>query len=196
MNDHDLDNLLRAQRSPAREDSYWQEFPGSVVRRIVSRGDKAPAEEGEGRRVRVGWKLALGGACAACLAVLALKFGHGRSAQADVVVARQCYREAAGLFPRQLQAVVMESNGMRLQLAERPDVPDSPPLLVRVYRSSRCVTLVTFSGQQIEMLGGRFEVLADGSGGLILLSREGAWTASKAAGDLWRFDAESMEGRL
>jgi hypothetical protein len=98
------------------------------------------------------------------------------------------------MFPKQLQAVIFEAGQFRLQVSGRPEVPDSPPLLVHICHASRCATLVTFSGQVVDVMGRKFEVLADGRGGVIFLGQEGVWKPGQApVGGEWRFEAAGLE---
>src|SRR5262249_50755807 len=120
MNDRELDNLLRSQPAPARGDSYWQEFPGRVTEQLPPRRGARVAKDWVCHPAGPAWRLGMAGACAVFVVVLLLKLSGNRQPQADLQVARQCYREAAGLFPGQLQAVIMESGNVRLQLADRP----------------------------------------------------------------------------
>ena len=196
MNDPELDQLLKSAAPPARDAEYWREFPAQV-RRALRGASAQPASMG-GSTWTLFWKLGLAGACATVAAVLLLKFANPKDTGAmELGELRKCYQELAALFPRQLQAVVLESGQFRLQVSDEAEVPDSPPLLVRVCRASRCATLVTFSGQQVEVLGRKFEVLENGRGGFIFLGQEGVWMPGQApVGDEWRFEAAGLEGRL
>ena len=196
MNDQELDHLLKSAAPPGREEEYWREFPAQVRRSLR---DDAAQPGPRSTSWRLFWKLGFVGACAVVAAVFLLKSGHPRQAVDGMELSelRRCYQELAGMFPRQLQAVVLESGQFRLQVSGGSEVPDSPPLLVRVCRASRCATVVTFSGQQVEVLGRKFEVLADGRGGIIFLGQEGVWKPGQApVGDEWRFEAAGLEGRL
>lgn len=196
MNDRELDHLLKSAAPPGREEEYWREFPARVRRSLGD--DSARLVRNSSSALRISWKLGLTGACAVVAAIFLLRFTNPKDPGAmELGELRKCYRELATLFPKQLQAVVLESGQFRLQVSGGSEVPDSPPLLVRVCRASRCATVVTFSGQQVEVLGRKFEVLADGRGGIIFLGQEGVWKPGQApVGDEWRFEAAGLEGRL
>ena len=68
-----------------------------------------------------------------------------------------------------MRAIVKDERGVRLVLADKPDVPASPPLLVRLCQPQRCRSVITFSGQQVRLDGETIEVLADGHGKVLVV---------------------------
>ena len=196
MNDPELDLLLKSAAPPPRAREYWREFPAQVRRSLREESSRSAGKTTSAWGPF--WKLGISGVGVAMVAVLLFKFTGTRATGAmELGELRKCYREVAGLFPGRLQAVVFEAGQFRLQLSDRSEVPDSPPLLVRVCRASRCATVVTFSGQEVEVLGHKFEVLADGRGGILFLGQEGVWKPGQApVGEEWRFEAAGLEGRL
>jgi hypothetical protein len=67
---------------------------------------------------------------------------------------------------------------MQLVLADRADVPDSPPLFVKICDGKNCSSLVTFSGQEVEVDGQKITVLADANGGIILAGNQFVWSST------------------
>lgn len=194
MNNHELDALLKSVPPPARDNEYWQTFP-EVVRRELPAQTRRPMAV---MRPQWGWTIGFASACLATALLLAWKFGGaGVQREAQLRVLGQSYREAAALFPQQLQAVVLESGQFHLQLAEQPMGASAPPLFVRICKAKQCATAITFSGQEIDLLGRKFEVLADGRGGVILLSQGVVWTTGQTTvGEQWRFETAWLEERL
>src|SRR5206468_9748660 len=120
---------------------------------------------------------------------------------------RVCYRQVAELFPRQLEAVVLGPDGAQIQLSETPDLPDSPPVFVRLCApgsssrsplvesdssasSPRCTMAVSFSGGKIRLAGREFEILANGRGEIFLLAKEGGWVPGQkpVGAEKWRLE--------
>lgn len=92
------------------------------------------------------------------------------------------WRELTALFPRQLRGVTFDATGSRLELSEHADLPEVPPLLVRVCAAGGCQSFVTFSGQQISAAGQRYEVLSDARGGVLLVGSDAVWSSAEPNG--------------
>ena len=100
------------------------------------------------------------------------------------------------LFPHRVRAIVQDERGLRLVLSEEPDVPSSAPLWLQICDRSRCRSAVTFSGQELQLAGERFEVLEDAGGQVTLLGSRFLWSSRaprKAAPEL-RIQAHSLAG--
>jgi len=193
MNDFELERLLKSARAPDRTDDYWERFPRHVTSGL-RRAAAVERSDGRGFPRLACWMAA----AAACLIVgFAVGLWRGRSsgeAAARLAVARRFYREIEALFPNQIQAIVFDQRGARLILAENPDVPDSPPLYLRVCGPRGCQSFVTFSGQKIRVNGDECEVLADVSGNVMLVGSKLFWTGpgpGLAAGRL-RIEAQAL----
>jgi len=81
------------------------------------------------------------------------------------------------MFPGQLRAIVLDEKGWRIVLADVPDVPVSPPILVRLCGADRCRSIITFSGQDIPLGGDTMEVLSNARGGVIVAGNHFAWSS-------------------
>jgi hypothetical protein len=195
MNDPELDRILKSAPVPELPAEYWERFPKQVVVELRHRqANLAVPRDAESRRVRAGqglWfaalgsrpALALGGVAAAGVwlgCFLGLRPGRPTGGgDAQFAEAQKCFREVAPLFPNQLEALVLDPNGARLVLAERPDMPQSPPLYIKVTGPKGAHCFVTFSGQQIRVNGDTFEVLVDRQGEVLLVGEQSVWSSSE-----------------
>jgi hypothetical protein len=105
---------------------------------------------------------------------------RNRSGQSERDYAR-LYLEIAQMFPNQVRAIVVDGDGVRLELADRANVPPSAPLRVDVCHDRRCQTYITFSGQQIHVGDEPCDVLADGRGHVLVVGGNIVWTSAEPA---------------
>ncbi len=82
------------------------------------------------------------------------------------------------MFPNRVRAIIQNEQGTQLVLADQPDVPDSPPLFVKICDVKHCSSLVTFSGQDLEVAGQKITVLSDANGGIILEGSQFVWSSA------------------
>jgi hypothetical protein len=152
-----LNELLTSARVPERSPGYWEHFPKRVVARLDDRSrlETAPT--------KLWW---MAGLATACLVVVILLLRPQRETPTHYA---KLYREVAGMFPNQVRAIVEDERGVHLELAEKPEVPTSPPLLVRICQPQRCRSVITFSGQRVSLDGDSVEVLADGRGKVLVV---------------------------
>jgi hypothetical protein len=87
-------------------------------------------------------------------------------------------REVMAMFPNRVRAVMKTDAGLQLVLSDSGDVPASTPLWVKVCQGEHCTTLVTFSGQELQIAGQKMTVLADAEGGVILTGDRFAWAST------------------
>ncbi|MDR3458257.1 MAG: hypothetical protein P4N60_12480 [Verrucomicrobiae bacterium] len=177
MNNSELDKKLKAAREPALPEAYQAAFPQTVLASLRS----TPWKPSPPRRTGLP-RLAWGLATAACV-VLAFSIGHWRghveaAAPASVLANARLIRETMTLFPNQVRAIVQDEHGLKLVLADQPDVPNSTPLYVKICDGKTCSSLVTFSGQEIQIAGQKLTVLADASGGIILEGNKFVWSST------------------
>ena len=121
------------------------------------------------------------GVAAACLLLgffLGIRTAWHTAGDPQLAMARKCFSEVAELFPNQVQALVLDSAGAHLVLAERPDVPSSPPLYVKITGPKGSQRFVTFSGQRIRVNGDTFEVLVDRQGDVLVVGKQSVWSSS------------------
>jgi hypothetical protein len=180
MNNSELDALLKKARTPERPEEFWEEFPQQVTRGL----NRARTEN---FRPRQNWfpQLAWGFATAICI-VAAFAAGHWRGrmeakASSDVLADATMVRETLAMFPNQVRAIVQDEHGLNLVLSDNADVPASPPIYVSIYDGKHRSSLVTFSGQEIQIAGQKLTVLSDAQGGIILMGNDFAWSSRDPA---------------
>jgi hypothetical protein len=177
----ELDSILKKARLPEPSEGFWEEFPEQVARQL----NRPLAET---RQARGNWlaRLAWGAATAACV-VMAFVTGHWRgrletqaASSPDILANAALVRETLAMFPNQLRAIVEDKQGLHLILSDKGVVvPSSPPLYIRVCDGKNCSSLVTFSGQDIEVGGQKMTVLADTEGGVILMGNDFVWASDQ-----------------
>lgn len=180
----ELHDLLKRAKVPGRSPGYWERFPKRVSAMLS--GETASP------RLRSVW---LWVAVAACL-VAVMWLPHRLTRQEPIASLdgyRKVYREMSALFPRQVQAIVMDDYGIRLQLADTQQMPDSPPVLVRIHHAAGCRDFITFSGQQIEMDTQKLDVLTDGRNNVLLVGPHLCWSSAEPSGVRgWRIEARTL----
>ena len=195
MNDSELEKKLKAAHTPVLAGDYQADFPRLVLANLRSSPpEKIPAPNSW--RPRLAWCFA-----AALLLVAAFGLGHWRGREAvasstGILENAKVICETLALFPNQVRAIVQDEHGLKLVLAERADVPDSPPLFVHICDGKNCASVVTFSGQEIELAGQKITVLSEAGGGIILEGKEFVWSSSAqtAAHNGLKIEARAIVG--
>ncbi len=180
MNDSELDRLLKAAKAPERPEEYWKRFPQRVVSRLQWKAPATPAERRTLWWPRVAWGL---GAVAACLLIGFLAGQHWRpgtdTAANGLLQNAKVIKETLAMFPNRVRAIVQDEHGLSLVLSEKADVPSSSPLWVKVCNGRQCLTLVTFSGQEVQLAGQKVTVLSDAQGGVLLVGNDFVWSSKE-----------------
>jgi len=173
MDNSELNRLLRSAEVPARPEDYWEDFP-RLIRSKLGRPETPPRGS---RRPVLAWALAT---AATCL-VIGFTLGHWHArdragANNGLILQNEKFvHEILSMFPNRVRAIMKDEDGLRLVLSEEENVPLSIPLWVKVCQGLKCVTLVTFSGQELSIAGQKMTVLSDASGGVILVGDQFAW---------------------
>ena len=182
MNNIDLEKKLKAAQVPARDEDYWESFPRLVSAKLRTTTAERPAIERH-------WlpRLAWGGGIAFACLVIGFAIGHwrGRMEKNDPYALLQngkILREVLTLFPNRVRAIVQDERGVQLVLSDQADVPASTPIYVRICDGRQCSSLVTFSGQELEIAGQKVTVLSDAQGGVIVAGTRFAWSSDRPAG--------------
>lgn len=193
MNNPELDSILKKARTPEPPKEFWQGFPQQVARALNR-------QRTENFRPEQNWfpRLAWGFATAICI-LAAFAIGHWRGqvemkTSTDVLADAKVVRETLAMFPNQVRAIVQDERGINLVLSDNSDVPVSTPIYVRICDGNHCSSLVTFSGQEIQVAGQKVTVLSDARGGIILMGNDFAWSSrdpSYAKNDL-KIEAKSL----
>lgn len=188
MNDSELRRLLKSAKVPEQSAEHWQEFPGQVVRSLHRQRTTDECSHSN-QRPRLAWGLAL----ATCV-VIGFFVGHWRGANQvnGLLKNGKLVREVVAMFPNQVQAIIQDENGIRLSLADTPNVPQSQPLWIKICDGKKCRSIVTFSGQVVQIDGQRVEALADASGGVMLVGEHFFWSARDQAAGRFRVDAQQL----
>ena len=182
MNKDELDSILKKARMPQPPDEFWEELPGRIARQL----NRPSMEE---RPMRQNWfpRFAWAAGTVACVLIaFAVGHWHGRmqaeSAESQDILANvKLVRETLAMFPNQVQAIVKDTSGLHVVLSDSNNVAASPPLYVRVCDGKNCLSLVTFSGQEIQAGGQKMTVLADAQGGIILMGNDFVWSSDQKA---------------
>ena len=177
MNDSDLDKTLKAAQVPARDEDYWESFPRLVSAKLRAAPAARPAERHW--LPRLAWS---GGIALACL-LIGFAIGHWRGQMERnnsfaLLQNGKVLREVWALFPNRVRAIVQDEHGLQLVLSDQPDVPTSTPLWVKICDGKQCASLVTFSGQELNIAGQKITVLSDAQGGIILEGTRFVWSDS------------------
>jgi len=172
MND-ELDKAMKRARVPEHTAGYWENFPKRVTTRLAA--EPVPAAPIFANRHGI-WTWAVASALAALIVCLGV-WVRGRIVRAQPDYAK-LYHEIESMFPNQVRAIVVDRNGMKLDLSDKPDVPPSSPVRVDVCRNEQCATYITFSGQSIRLNGETCDLLSDGQGHFSLVGRGIVWTSS------------------
>lgn len=195
MNDFELEKKLKAAQVPARDENYWESFPRVVLAGLRATPAKRPMPE-RPWLPRLAWS---GGIAVVCLIIgFAIGLRHGRTVQTDSYAFLQNPRmlqEVMAMFPNRIRAIVQDQQGVQLVLSDQPDVPGSTPLWVKICDGKKCASLVTFSGQEIQVAGRKLTVLADAQGGVILVGNDFAWSSDQPAGTVHglQFEAKVLQ---
>lgn len=177
MDNPELDRHLRAVPGPALTPAYRQAFTEKVLANLRS----APVRTLPERRSwtpRFAWALA-----AASSLLLAFWIGrwHGRvEAGEDALANAKLIHETLAMFPHRVRAIVRDQHGLNLVLSEDGDVAASTPIYVRISDGKNSASMVTFSGQEIQLGGEKLTVLAEADGGIILEGKQLLWNNGRA----------------
>jgi hypothetical protein len=182
MNDLDLEKKLKAAKVPARNEDYWESFPRLVSAKLRTTPARRPVIEHHWLP-RLAWS---GGIAFACLVIgFAIGHWHGRMENDELYALLQngkMLREVSTMFPNRIRAIVQDEHGVQLVLSDQSDVPASTPIYVRICDGKQCSSLVTFSGQELEIAGQKVTVLSDARGGVIVAGTRFAWSSDRPIG--------------
>lgn len=194
MKKPELYSILKKASLPEIPEESLALFPRRIVVRL-KRGD-LPPRPARRFRPRLAWAFGL----AACV-IIAFAIGHwgGRTEtktgpESDSLASVKLIRETMALFPNRVRAIVQDEHGLNLVLSDHADVPASAPLYVRICDGKHCSSLVTFSGQEIQVAGQKITVLADTRGGIILTGNQFVWSNTERiyAGNHLKIEAKNL----
>ena len=188
MNDTELSQLLKSAKVPERGPDHWAEFPDRVSAAL--RATRASQAGPPRLWPKLAWGFSLAGTCV----LIGFVIGHWRDVREANGLLRngKLVREVVAMFPNQVQAIIQDENGLRLSLAETPNVPQSQPLWINICDGKNCRSIVTFSGQTVQIDGHRVEALADASGGVMLVGEHFFWSAGDRTPGRLRINAQQL----
>lgn len=194
MTNNELERLLKTSKAPHRDNLFWENLSENVIRRIQQRPPESDAMRPKLRSNFAPWGIGLATTCL----IVGFWFGFhnpsSRDTKKQLAAARKYFREVESLFPNQMRAIVFENGEARLLLSDKPDVPASSPLFVKICSGKNCRSLVTFSGQQIQINGESFEILSDHKGDILLVGNKSIWSSAAPAPKENRFiQAQTLE---
>ena len=177
MNEPELDSILKKAGTPKPPEEFWEMFP----RQVVGRLHRARTDGHRPQRNRFP-RFAWGFAVVICI-LSAFSIGHWRGrvetetvASNDILQNPKLIRETLAMFPNQVRAIVQDEHGLNLILSDSDNVPVSMPIYVHICDGKHCSSLVTFSGQEIQISGQKLTVLSDARGGIILTGNKFIWS--------------------
>ena len=194
MNQPELEFILKKAHLPEIPGESLEMFPRRIVARL-KRND-VPNHAARKFSPQLAWAFGL----MACI-VIAFAIGHWRKpmepaaiAANDSLMNTKLIRETLALFPNRVRAIVQDERGLNLVLSENDDVPASTPLYVRICDGKQCSSLVTFSGQEIQVAGQKVTVLTDVRGGIILTGNQFVWSNTERtyAGNHLKIEARNL----
>jgi len=200
MNDPELDKLLRSAKVPQQTEEQKAEFPADVVRQLSRPQGRVAAPEVKRPRFSL-W------ATGFALACLVIGFMVGRfpdkpiaspQAAAKAPDYAKLFKEVAVLFPDRLRGVVVRGGEMELVLADQPERTATNPLLVEICHNGLCRTVITFSGQKLDIDGRSIEVLTGANDRVIVLADNQLWTSQNPSQvvDGLRINAHLLQASL
>lgn len=177
MNDRELNDLLKRAPLPEPPAEWWNELPGRVARRLGETKSGATVSLPGFSFPRLAWAFGLIAVCVLIGFSIGRRHDRAEAAADPLLQNPQVVRGMMGMFPRRLRAIVDDAQGLRLELSDRDDVPESAPVLLEVCDGRKCSTIVTFSGQEVRIAGRAVTVLSDARGGVIVMGEGFLWTS-------------------
>jgi hypothetical protein len=118
---------------------------------------------------------------------------HGNKQATALLQNEKLLREVFAMFPNQVQAIIQDEKGLHLSLAEEASVPQSQPLWIKVCEGKACRSIITFSGQMVQIADKPVEVLADAQGGVMLVGEHFFWSSREGgAGEQMQIKAQQL----
>lgn len=181
MNNNELDRLLKQASQPEPPAGLTRNLPGRVTARL-RHGSSSQSLEMPFRRHAWVWGLAT-----ACVILGAFVVGFWRGQQSafdpgQLADARRYLHETQALFPNQVKAIIFDKNGPHLVLSEKPDVGASLPVFMTVSNAQTAESIITYSGQQINIHGEPYDVLLNGNNEVFLVGKTRVWSKNSRSG--------------
>lgn len=194
MNDAELEKLLKAAPVPEQTPEFWERLPERINARLHWQQQRSENVNLPSRpRGRVVWGWGFTGAAVLVLVGFLLGNWHSNKQAMALLQNEKLLREVLTTFPNQVQAIIQDDNGLHLSLAEEANVPQSQPLWLKVCEGKVCRSIITFSGQVVQIADKPVEVLADARGGVMLVGEHFFWSSWEGgAKDLLQIKAQAL----
>jgi hypothetical protein len=194
MNQPELESILKKARLPEIPEESLAMFPRQIVTRL--KRNEPPTRTTQNFSPHLAWAFGL---VACAIIAIAIGLQHEPTTTKtipanDSLASVKLIRETLAMFPNRVRAIVQDERGLNLVLSENDDVPASTPLYVRICDGEHCSSLVTFSGQEIQVAGQKVTVLADARGGIILTGNQFVWSSAEQiyAGNHLKIEAKTL----
>jgi hypothetical protein len=194
MNRTELESILKRARLPEIPEESLELFPRRIVARLKQ--GEPPVRPARHFAPRLAWAFGL----ATCI-LIAFAIGHwtgrnqaGTTPVPDTLASLKLIHETLAMFPNRVRAIVQDEHGINLVLSDQPDVPTSAPIYVQINDGKQRSSVVTFSGQQIQIAGQKVTVLSQADGKIILEGSNFLWAEGRtiyADGNL-RIEARNL----
>jgi hypothetical protein len=198
MNDAELEKLLKAAPVPERAPEFWEQLSRRISTKLhwhQRQSDNVNLPSRPRAGIIWGW----GFAGAAVLVLVGFLAGNWHSNRQTMALLQneKLLREVLATFPNQVRAIIQDENGLHLTLAEQADVPQVQPLWLRICEGGHCRTVMTFSGQTVQVGGKQIEALAEADGGVMLVGEHFFWSSREGgAGGAIQINAQQLHRTL
>jgi hypothetical protein len=179
MKKPELESILKRAQLPKVPKESFELFPRRITARL-QRND-LPVHAMRQRSLRIAWGFGL----VACI-VIAFAIGRwtrgkepGAILAPDSQAGLKLIHETLTRFPNRVRAILDDERGLSLILSDNTDVPISTPIYIRIWDGKHYSSLVTFSGQEVQIAGQKVTVLSQGDGGIILEGSKLFWSTGK-----------------
>jgi hypothetical protein len=197
MTDAELKKLLQAATLPERPPEFWAQLPQRVSAKLHWRSRQNESVNLPARpRVGAIWGWGFAGAAVLVLVGFLVGNWHGTKQASALLQNEKLLREVLATFPNQVQAITQDENGLHLTLAEEANVPQSQPLWIKVCEGKVCRSIITFSGQVVQIGDKPVEVLEDARGGVMLVGKHFFWSSQEGGTAPLRIKAQQLHQTL
>lgn len=174
----DLNEILKSAKTPEWPEEYWEDFPRSITHRLGARSRIRGSESSWFPWLM--WGSAFAVVCLTIVVAIHNWPEKWKTTTNDGLLQNsKLIQETLAMFPQRVRAIVQDEKGLNLILSEQNDVPASPPLYVQLCDGKQCASVVTFSGQEIQIAGEKITVLSDARGGVILEGDDFVWSSAE-----------------
>jgi len=194
MKNDSLNSLLKQARTPEIPADSLETFPREVLLRLKTAETRQNRVSRATPRLLWGWGIAFAAGILVTLTLGQMSGWTGKKPgpPEDALANLTLIRQTMSLFPNRLRAIVQDERGLSVVLSDKDDVAVSSPIYIHICDGKHCDSVVTFSGQEIEVGGRKLTVLSDTQGGVILAGDHFVWSSREP---LYAGNPMKIEGR-